>query len=309
MRAPEAIVKQAGTLMKKKALFSFVVICVAALVIASCQKEQDRISQPKKLSIVATLFPLYDFAKEIVGDKATVTLLLPPGVEAHSFEPRPGDMITINNADVFLYTGAYMEPWVEKILQATDNKNLIVINTSKGVILLKGSAGHEEDDHKQNVGGHNEHGAYDPHIWLDFANAQKMVDSILEGLTRKFKNTLSGCKKDTFVHGGHFAFNYLASRYNLRYISAYGGSPNAEPTPGKIIELKKFILEHAIKYIYYEELITPRIADILNKETGAQLLKLNGAHNIGKDDLKEGKTFIGLMEDNLTNLKVGLECQ
>jgi zinc transport system substrate-binding protein len=161
MRAPEAIVKQAGTLMKKKALFSFVVICVAALVIASCQKEQDRISQPKKLSIVATLFPLYDFAKEIVGDKATVTLLLPPGVEAHSFEPRPGDMITINNADVFLYTGAYMEPWVEKILQATDNKNLIVINTSKGVILLKGSAGHEEDDHKQNVGGHNEHGAYD----------------------------------------------------------------------------------------------------------------------------------------------------
>ena len=143
-----------------------------------------------------------------------------------------------------------------------------------------------------------------------------MVDSILEGLTRqdpankdfyaqnaaayktklqaldeKFKNTLSGCRKDTFVHSGHFAFNYLASRYNLHYISAYGGSPNAEPTPGKIIELKKFILEHAVKYIYYEELITPRIADILNKETGARLLKLNGAHNIGKDDLKEGKTF------------------
>jgi zinc transport system substrate-binding protein len=334
MRAPKDIVTQAEALMKKKALFSFVVMCIAALVIASCQKEEDRISQPKKLSIVATLFPLYDFAREIVGDKATVTLLLPPGVEAHSFEPKPGDMITINNAGIFVYTGAYMEPWVEKILQATDNKNLIVIDTSKGATLLKSTKGHEEKGHGQNILGHNEHGAYDPHIWLDFANAQKMVDSILEGLTRqdpvnkdiyaqnaaayktklqvldeKFKNTLSGCRKDTFVHSGHFAFNYLASRYNLHYISAYGGSPNAEPTPGKIIELKKFILEHAIKYIYYEELITPRIADILNKETGAQLLKLNGAHNIGKDDLKQGKTFIGLMEDNLTNLKVGLECR
>jgi zinc transport system substrate-binding protein len=334
MCAPKDIVARAEALMKKKALFPFVVaICMAALVIASCQKEEDRISQPKKLSIVATLFPLYDFAREIVGDKADVTLLLPPGVEAHSFEPKPGDMITINNAGIFLYTGAYMEPWVEKILQATDNKNLIVIDTSKGMTLLKSTAGQEEG-HGQNVRGHNEHGAYDPHIWLDFTNAQKMVDSILEGLTRKdpankdmyaknaaayktklqvldenFKNTLSGCRKDTFVHSGHFAFNYLASRYNLHYISAYGGSPNAEPTPGKIIELKKFILEHAIKYIYYEELITPRIADILNKETGAKLLKLNGAHNIGKDDLKQGKTFIGLMEDNLTNLKVGLECQ
>ena len=182
---PESYHHTGGNSMKKKALFPFIVICIAALIIASCQKEQDRISQPKKLSIVATLFPLYDFAREIVGDKADVTLLLPPGVEAHSFEPKPGDMITINNAGIFLYTGAYMEPWVEKILQATDNKKLIVIDTSKGVTLLKSTTGHEEEDHGQNIQGHNEHGVYDPHIWLDFANAQKMVDSILEGLTRQ----------------------------------------------------------------------------------------------------------------------------
>jgi zinc transport system substrate-binding protein len=333
MCTPKATVIQKREQMRERALFPLIVICMVALITAACQKEQDRTSQPKKLSVVATLFPLYDFAKEIVGNKADVTLLLPPGVEAHSFEPKPGDMITINNAGIFLYTGAYMEPWVEKILQATDNKDLIVIDTSKGVTLLKSTTG-QEKDHGPNAQGHNEHGVYDPHIWLDFANAQKIVDSILEGVTRqdpankdfyaknatlyktklqaldeKFKETFSSCKKDTFVHSGHFAFNYLASRYNLHYISAYGGSPNAEPTPGKIIELKKFILEHGIKYIYYEELITPRIAEILNKETGVQLLKLSGAHNIGKDDLKQGKTFIGLMEDNLTNLKVGLECQ
>jgi len=228
-----------------------------------------------------------------------------------------------------------MEPWVEKILQATDNKNLIVIDTSKGVTLLKTTAGHEgEEGNGQNMHGHGEHGAYDPHIWLDLGNAQKMVDNVVAGLIRqdpankdfyaqraaayktklqaldeKFKTTLSGCKENTFVHSGHFAFNYLALRYKLHYISAYGGSPNAEPTPGKIIELKRFIVEHAIKYIYYEELIVPKIADILHKETGVELLKLNGVHNIGKDDFKQGKTFIGLMNENLINLRIGLECQ
>jgi zinc transport system substrate-binding protein len=146
MHSPKTIVVRTDVQMKKKTLFPFIVICVAALIITSCHKKQERISEPKKLSIVATLFPLYDFAREIVGDKATVTLLLPPGVEAHSFEPKPGDMITINNAGIFLYTGKYMEPWVEKILQAADNKKLIVIDTSKGVTLRKSAARHEEED-------------------------------------------------------------------------------------------------------------------------------------------------------------------
>ncbi len=188
--------------------------------------------------------------------------------------------------------------------------------------------------HKQEEGHKHNHGKYDPHIWLDFSNAQKMVDNILEGLIGqdpankdfyianaaeyktelqkldgRFKNALSRCEKDTFIHGGHFAFDYLASRYNLRYISAYEGSPNAEPTLKRIIALKKEIQNRNILYVYYEELITPRIADVLARETGAKLLKLNGAHNISKDELEQGKTFIQLMEENLSNLKVGLQCR
>ncbi len=328
------IVTEETTTMKNRIFFFLFIACITVALITSCRKEVAHIPQSKKLSLVVTLFPLYDFSREIVGDKVDVSLLLPPGIEAHSFEPKPGDMITINNAGIFIYTGKYMEPWAEKILRATDNKNLIVIDASKGINLLKDTADHKEENHGQNPMTSNEHGVYDPHIWLDFVNAQIMVDAILEGLTRqdpvnkdfykqnadvyktklqaldeKFKKTLSGCKKDTFVHGGHFAFNYLASRYGLHYISAYGSSPDAEPTPKKIINLKKTIREHSIKYIYYEELVAPRIADILNRETGARLLKLNGAHNIGKDDLEQGKTFIKLMEENLANLKVGLECQ
>jgi zinc transport system substrate-binding protein len=305
----------------------------------ACQKTGQTTAEQKKLQIVTTLFPLYDLTKHITDDKATVTLLLPPGVEAHSFEPKPGDMMKINAADLFIYTGKYMEPWVENIVKSVDNKKLLVIDTSKGIALKEGS-GDDDHDHQQ-IGLHkpegvyeHSHGKYDPHIWLDFVNAQKMVDNILEGLMQRdpvnkdfyvknanaykaklqeldkqFKDALSRCKKDIFVHGGHFAFNYLAHRYNLHYISAYEGSPNAEPSPKRIIELKKTIQEHNIHYIYYEELIMPRIADIIAKETGAKLLKLNGAHNIGKDDLEQGKTFMDLMEENLKNLKVGLECQ
>lgn len=319
--------------MKKNILLSFYILIISTLVIAACQKEPSQISGSKKLVIVATLFPLYDFAREITAGKADVTLLLPPGVEAHSFEPKPGDMITINSADVFLYTGKYMEPWVEKILQSVDNKKLVIVDASKDVALLTATDGYRENHNENHNHGH-EHGAYDPHIWLDFTNAQKMVDNILDGLIRQdpankdiytqnavaykaklqslddsFKHGLSTCRTNVFIHGGHFAFNYLASRYNLRYVSAYGMSPNAEPTSGKIMDLKKSIREQNIKHIFYEELITPRIANMLNKETGVRLLKLNGAHNISKDDLKNGKTFVELMEGNLNNLKVGLECR
>ena len=296
-----------------------------ALSIVSCQTKDEGISEGKKIKVITTLFPLYDFTKTIAGDKAVISLLLPPGVEAHSFEPKPGDILKINTADLFIYTGKYMEPWVENILKGVDNKKLLVVDASNGAVMLEGI---EEDTHK------HEHGTIDPHIWLDLSNAQKMVDTIFEGLIKKdpenkdfylknaegyktklreldrqYRETLSHCKKDIFIHGGHFAFNYLAKRYNLKYIAAYKGSPDAEPTPKRIIELKKKMKEQHIQTIYYEELIIPRVAQVIANETGATLMKLHGAHNISKEDVGKGVTFISIMEENLNSLKVGLQCQ
>ena len=131
----------------------------------------------------------------------------------------------------------------------------------------------------------------------------------LRALDRAFKNTLQTCRKDTFIHGGHFAFGYLAARYGLHYISAYQGSPDAEPTPKRLIELKKTMEEKGIRYVYYEELITPRVAEILARETGAKLLKLHGAHNVTKQEFEGGISFLAIMEENLNNLKAGLECR
>ena len=112
------------------------------------------------------------------------------------------------------------------------------------------------------------------------------------------------------VHAGHFAFGYLTKRYGITYVSAYKGfSPDAEPTPKRLVEITKNVRKYGIKYIYYEELSAPRVADVIAKETGCGLLMLHGAHNVTREEMESGATFISLMEKNLENLKVGLECR
>lgn len=315
-----------------------IVLMLAALlvtVLSSCgTRDKDPEDAQKKITVVTTLFPLYDFTRAIARDKADVTLLLPPGVEAHAFEPKPGDMVRISSAGLFVYTGKYMEPWAEEILKGTSNKALIVRDASQGISLMHTTAKDHDDADDEDRHGHRGHGTYDPHIWLDFENAMKMVDTIADGLSAadpansafykqnaarykeellaldtRFRETLGTCGKKTLVHGGHFAFGYLARRYGLEYISAYQGSPNAEPTARKIIGLEKIIKEKGVRYVYFEELINPKVSELLSRETGATLLSLHGAHNITRDELAKGSTFISLMDANLVNLKTGLECR
>lgn len=285
------------------------------------------------MQVVVSLFPLYDFTRTIGGDKVEVSLLLPPGLEAHSFEPKPDDIIRANKADLFIYTNRYMEPWAEDIISGLDSRKTLVVDASRGVRFLRAGQriDHEAENHahERNAGE-----GMDPHIWLDFANAQIMVDNILSGLIAKdpahrdyytanaeaykeklreldnrFRNGLSHCAKRIFLHGGHFAFGYLANRYGLRYESAYAVSANAEPSPAKIALLIHQIRANGLHHIYTEELVEPRIAETLSRETGATILKLHGAHNISKDDLAAGATFLSLMEQNLKNLRIGLQCR
>lgn len=315
----------------KKSLAIPLFVLLLALALTGCGKSDGNKSEQGKgrLVVVTTLFPLYDFVRQIGGDRVDAGLLLPPGAEPHSFEPKPGDLLRISRAGVFIYTGKAMEPWVPGLLAGIDSKELLVVDAGKGIPLAS-----DKEDADEGLHGHDDHGHSDPHIWLDFDNARKMVDTIRDALIEKdgagrefyrarageykeklalldrlYVDSLSRCKLDTFVHGGHFAFNYLARRYHLRYISAYAGSPNAEPTPARLIELKKKIKALGIKDVFFEELIMPRVAEVLAAETGARLLKLNGAHNISREEFDKGVTFLSLMESNLTNLKTGLQCR
>jgi zinc transport system substrate-binding protein len=225
------------------------------------------------------------------------------------------------------------------VLKGVSNKNLLVINTSTGIIFAEDRdlTKHHKYEKKSESQREHQH-AYngkDPHLWLDFSNAQTMVENILNGfivkdpanrdvylknaeaysaelsrLDRQFQKVRASCKKDMIIHGGHFAFGYLARRYHLQYLSAYRGfSPNAEPTPGNIIQLIKNLRNHHLNYIFFEELVSPNVSETIAREAGAKLMMLHGAHNISRDEWEQNVTFISLMENNLKNLRIGLECQ
>lgn len=318
-----------------KQIIRMVALTLLILALCGCQKSSPPQSKAsvKKLSVVTTLFPLYDFARNICGDKADITLLLPPGVEAHSFEPKPADLVTISKGDVFVFTNAAMEPWATKLLKGVAQPSLTVVDASKGAAMLTaGKPAHEEKGHDGEE--HDHAGGVDPHIWLSFKNAATMVDNLTAAISAKdpanahyytanasayktelqkldadFTAGLANCGKRTFLHGGHYVFGYLAHRYGLNYRSAQAVNPDAEPTPSTIAELLKLVKADGLKYVYAEELVSPRIADMIAKETGVKILILHGAHNISKDDLTEGTSFIGLMRKNLEQLRIGLECR
>lgn len=314
----------------KKFLFGtcmlFVIIICVYVLVKFNQNKNTQI-QTNKIVVITTLFPLYDIAKNIGQDKVEVTLLLPPGVEAHSFEPKPSDIVKINKADIFVYTGKFMEPWAEDIIKGISGKDVKIINSSIGVKMAK----EEESGHKDDSAHYD--GGFDPHIWLDFDNAKIMVDNFTKIIIEKdpvnidyyqknadeyknqltkldddYKNTLANCKNNTIIYGGHYTFGYLASRYNLKYLSTQGISPNTEPNARDLIQLVKQIKKDNIEYIFYEELASSKIAETLVNETKTRMLLLNGAHNLTKEDFKNKVSFFLVMRDNLNNFKVGLQC-
>ena len=331
-----------GLKFMKKSIFIIVILAIITLLVSGIVFLSGK-SNPitAKISIVSTLFPTYDFAKNIGGDKVEVTLLLPPGVEPHSFDPTPGDVVKINSADIFVYTGEFMEPWANDIIKGTDTK-VKIVDASSGIALMKEADDGDEDEDEHEEGGHeheeehahHHHGGVDPHIWLDFENAQKMAQNIsdalqtidpenaayyqnnfetykiiLANLDNEYKNTLMACETNTIVYGGHYAFGYLAKRYGLGYVAAQGFSPDAEPSAKDMVDMVEQIKKDNIRYIFYEELTSPKIAETLSGETDAQMLLLNGAHNIAKDDYKSGVSYVSIMENNLKNLSIGLDCK
>lgn len=321
----------------KKIYRFFMVILGFILVLAGCSEgsKEESISTSDKIEIVTTLFPQYDFARQIVGDKAEVTLLLPPGMESHSYEPTPADMIKINKANLFIYTGELMEPWAHKMIESVDSEQVKVLDVSQGIPLL---ASNEEDeqhhDHEAEVEGHEHseddghHHTYDPHIWTSPQNAKVMVNNILEALCEvdpqnadyykanaqayqlqldnlndEFEVVVSNSKHDTIYHSGRFAMQYLMQQYGVNYVSA---PFEAEPSAALVAQVINEIKANNIPAIYYEELITPKIAQMISEETGAQMLLLHSCHNVSKEDFDNGVTYLSLMEQNVENLKIGL---
>lgn len=305
----------------------FIYFLLLLPLILSCQNSRETAKPENKLQVIATIFPLYDMARNIGGDKVKVSMLLPPATDAHNFELKPDDIIRISKADLFLYVNMEMEHWAYKVIAATSsNSKLLPVETGSGIAMLTLTGNDEEEDHHSS--------RFDPHIWLDFSNAQKMADNItaalvkidprhsdyysknaaeyknkLAALDNKFRNGLTGCKSRTILHAGHWAFAYLANKYGLKYYSVYNVSADSEPEPQKIMAMIQQIKDTKASHIYSEELINPRLAETIAKETGVSLLKLNNGHTISKSEMSRGVSFLSLMEENLVNLKKGLQCR
>lgn len=310
--------------MKRTLLHIFVIVLLVFILISIINKASKPIVGTKKIKIVTTLYPLYDFARNIGQDKVDVTLLLPPGISAHTFEPKPSDIVRINHADIFIYIGRFMEPWADTVIKGISNNNVLVIDASIDAKMIP-SVFQDKDEPALSM---------DPHIWLDFDNDKAIIQTIAHALIKmdkvnagyyihnadkykadltmidkQYKSSLSNCKSKIILSAGHYAFGYLAERYDLKYLAAQGISPDAEPIAKDLIALVKQIQKNHIKYIFYEELSSPKIAKTISNETKAKMLVLNAAHNISKKDyLDKNISFLSIMQRNLDNLMIGLEC-
>ncbi|MBS1382474.1 MAG: zinc ABC transporter substrate-binding protein [Oscillospiraceae bacterium] len=299
-------------------------LCAAALLALTGCAPAPASSSPagkEKLTVYATLFPQYDFAREIAGDRAEVILLLPPGVESHSFEPTPADIAGISKSDLLLYTGDAMEPWAAKLIAGDLPDTVRAVDLSQGVALL--AEEHEEEGHAH---------PFDPHIWTSPVNAMIMARTVvsalceadpegaeayrangerylaeLESLDDEIRTIVSQAKRRELVFGGRFAFHYFTAEYGLTAYSAYDScSEETEPSAKAVSEVIGRVREDHLPVVYYEELTEPKVARSIAQETGAKLLLLHSCHNLSKDELAAGESYLSLMKQNAQNLREGL---
>lgn len=286
--------------------------------------DKENSESGKKLKIVATLFPQYDFARQIAGDKADVILLLPPGTDSHSFEPTASNIIDINKSDLFIYTGKYMEIWAERIIESLESDDVTILDVSKGITLVK-----NEEEENDLVGHYHE---YDPHIWTSPVMAKTMAENIgttlcyldpenadyykartekylneLESLNLEIKTIVEDGKRNKIYFGERFALYYFAKEYGLDYMSAYDNcSSETEPSVHDMALIIDEVKENNIPVIYYQELSDPKVSRAISEATGAKMLLFHSCHNLTKEDFDNGVTYVDLMKQNAINLKEGL---
>lgn len=301
--------------------------------------------EERTLRVVATLFPYYDFTRQIAGDLVELELVLPAGMDSHSFEPTPADMRKIERADVVICNGGAMEHWVSQVLEAADRPDMTVVCMMEHVDAFSeelvegmeetghGHKGHEAYDGHDNHDGHETEIEYDEHVWTSPVNAMKFTRVIvevlcgkdpahavqyrekggdyleeLEEIHRGFLQVAQDRKRNTIVVGDKFPFRYLAEEYGFSYRAAFTGcSTDTEPSAKTIAYLIDKVRDEGIPAVYYLELSSRRVSEIIGEETGAEPLLLHSCHNVTRQEFEAGVTYAELMKQNVENLRKGLD--
>lgn len=306
--------------MKRSLIITLTVLCLFILQGCSGPKSTVKVAEYNgKMKVYTSFYVLYDFTKKIGGDKIELVNLVPAGIEPHDWEPTPRILKDLTKAELFIYNGAGLEPWAEKFIKAIDNDKLLTVEASAGLALREG---HEEEPGTESN--------QDPHVWLNpllaLEEGRKIKDALislnpsnkdyyeanflsfatkLENLDKAFLEGLAPFKGKKIVVA-HDAFGYLTDRYGLVQLPIMGLSPEAEPSPAGLASIAKEMKAQNIEYIFFEELVSPKVAQVLAQEVGAKTLVLNPIEGLTGEQAKAGKEYFTLMYQNLDNLKLAL---
>lgn len=272
-----------------------------------------------KLEVYTSFYPLYDFALKVGGDKVKITNLVPAGTEPHDWEPATTDILSLEKGDILIYNGAGMEHWIDQVTSSLENKNLVLVEASDGLTLLEGGEEGEEQEAGEGSG-------YDPHVWLSIKNAEKEMENIknafvkadpdnadyyeenykkyagqFDDLDKKFSSELAAYEnKDIIV--AHKAFAYLCADYGLNQVAIEGLAADSEPDAKRMAEIIDFAKEKNIKTIFFEELVSPKVAETIASEIGASTDVLNPLEGLTQEEINAGGDYISVMEKNLEAL-------
>jgi zinc transport system substrate-binding protein len=295
-----------------------ILVLIAGLVCLPACGGDSGSSEGDKTEVVAAFYPLAWAAEQVGRDEVSVRNLTPPGTEPHDIELTPRDVERIRSADIVLYLGAGFQPAVEDAVEGADGT---VVDLLEGLSLLEAEAHEEEAGHAEESGEESER---DPHVWLDpvlFGRvAERVGDAFgqgaaaeelktkLEELDGEFERGLADCRRRHVVTS-HTAFGYLTRRYGLEQAPITGISPEAEPTPRELEEVVEHVRETKATTIYFETLVSPRLAETVARETGAKTAVLDPLEGLAEDDLDRGADYLSVMRENLASLRRGLECR
>lgn len=309
----------------------FKILCavMAAVLLCGCTPRED----DGKLKVVAVNFAAYDFARAVLGDTASLSMLLDPGVEVHSFEPSPDDIAAVGDADVFIYTGGESDIWVEKILRSNENDKRITVNMIESSAVLCYEHEHSEDtdgdhDHSDRDGSCNP----DEHVWMSPDNAYSIIGAVCDAICKadpensasyrlnaenyraeitaqaaKTTETIkkSGC--DRLVVADRFPLKYFCRYYSLKYTAAFDACDTfADADAATVISLIDAVKEDTLSHVFYISGGSGYLAETVCREAGCKPLALNALHSVTSDEFISGMTYVDVMKFNRLQLERGL---
>lgn len=299
--------------MKKfLAIFLCIILCCSCFCACSTKSFEDN----GKINIVTSCFPAFDFARQLCGESANITMLLKPGQEAHDFEPTPADIISIQNCDLLICVGGENEKWVDSLTDKTGELNIIKMLTVVNTDDREHTHSHESDEH----------------VWTSPINAKKIVEAIysslckitpensntfkqnfdsynekLDELDSLFKTITERSQLKTVVFADRFPVRYFTDEYSLKVISAFPGcSSQTEPNASAVTDIIEKVKSENIPAVFYTEFSNEKMADTVCAETGCKKLLFHSCHNVTKEEFSSGETYYSLMQKNAESLKIAL---